>query len=157
MTPPSTASRAPASTAEAYSRGTEPPTIFHSNWMPEPGGSGSTASSTSPYMPRPRVARLGGLGDRLAVGHLGSADVGVDAVLAHQPVDDHLQVQLAHAGDDRLAGLGVGVDPEGGVLIGQLAQADAHLVLVLLGLGLDGHPDDRLGEDDRLQHDRVLL
>ena len=36
-------------------------------------------------------------GDALAVGHLGPADVGLDLELAHQAVDDDLQVQLAHA------------------------------------------------------------
>ena len=43
------------------------------------------------------------LGDALAVGHLRPAHVGVDLELAQQPVDDDLQVQLAHAGDDGLA------------------------------------------------------
>ena len=40
--------------------------------------------------------------DRLAVGDLGLADVGVDLELALQAVDDDLEVELAHAGDDRL-------------------------------------------------------
>ena len=40
----------------------------------------------------------------------------------------------------------VGVGLEGGVLLGQLHQGDAHLLLARLGLGLDGHPDHRLGE-----------
>ena len=43
------------------------------------------------------------LGDALAVGHLRPAHVGVDLELAQQPVDDDLQMQLAHAGDDGLA------------------------------------------------------
>ena len=83
---------------------------------------------------------------RLAIGDLRPADVRVHAVLAHQAVDEHLQVQLAHAGDDRLAGFGVRVDAERRILVGQLAQRDAHLVLILLGLGLDRDADDRLGE-----------
>ena len=65
--------------------------------------------------------RLGG--DRLAVGDLRLADVGADLELAHQAVDDDLEVQLAHAGDDRLAGLLVGADPEGRILLRQLAAA----------------------------------
>ena len=48
--------------------------------------------------------------NRLAVGDLGLADVGLDVVLAAHAVDQHLEVQLAHAGDLGLAGLLVGLD-----------------------------------------------
>ena len=51
---------------------------------------------------------LRGPAGRLAIGDLRAADVGVDRELAQQPVDDDLQVQLAHARDERLAGLLVG-------------------------------------------------
>ena len=53
------------------------------------------------------------LADGLAVGDLRLADVGRDAELAHEAVDDDLEVQLAHAGDDDLAGLVVGAHAEG--------------------------------------------
>ena len=46
-----------------------------------------------------------GFDDRLAVGDLRPADVRVDLELAHEAVDDDLEVQLAHAGDERLPGL----------------------------------------------------
>ena len=95
------------------------------------------------------------LGDRLAVGHLRLADGGVDLELAEHAVDQHLEVQLAHAGDDGLAGLLVGADLEGRVLLGERVEGLGHLVLVDLGLGLDGDVDDRLGELERLEHDRV--
>ena len=68
-------------------------------------------------------------------------------------VDDDLEVQLAHAGDDGLAGVLVGADLEGGVLLGQALEGLAHLLLVDLGLGLDRHVDDRLGELELLQRD----
>jgi hypothetical protein len=93
-----------------------------------PGSAGSTRMliTTWPYWPLPpvcgrtcpRPSRRGA--DRLAVGHLRLADVGLDLELAHHAVDDDLEVQLAHAGDDRLAGLLVGVHAEGRVLLGQL-------------------------------------
>ena len=95
------------------------------------------------------------LGDRLAVGDLRLADGGVDLELAQHAVDEHLEVQLAHAGDDGLAGLLVGADLEGRVLLGQREERLAHLVLVGLGLRLDGDVDDRLGELELLEHDRV--
>ena len=99
----------------------------------------------------------GGLGDGLLVRYLGLADVGLDLELAQQPVDYYLQVQLAHTGDDRLTGLLVGVGLEGRVLFGQLCESDAHLLLAGLGLGLDGHADDGLGELHVLEHDLVLV
>src|SRR3990172_7647164 len=95
--------------------------------------------------------RLDGARKRLAVGDLWPADVGVDAELAQHPVDDDLQVQLAHAGDERLARLLLEVRLEGRVLLRQLAQRLAHLVRVGLRLRLDGDGDDGLREADRLQ------
>ena len=95
------------------------------------------------------------LRDRLAIGDLRRADVGVHAVFAAQAVDDDLQVQLAHAGQDGLAGLLVGLQPQRGILAGQLLQAERHLLDALLGLRLDGDVDDRHREGHALQHDRV--
>ena len=96
-----------------------------------------------------------GLGDRLAVGHLRLADGGVHLELAEHAVDDHLEVELAHPGDDGLAGLLVGADLEGRVLLGQAEEGLAHLVLVDLGLGLHRDVDDGLGELEVLEHDLV--
>jgi hypothetical protein len=45
-----------------------------------------------------------------------------------------------------LAGLFVGANPEGRVLVGERRERLAQLVLVGLGLRLDGHVDDGLGE-----------
>src|SRR5205823_10947803 len=57
------------------------------------------------------------LADRLAVGDLRPSDVRVDVELAHHAVDDDLQVELAHPGDDRLARLLVRADAEGRILL----------------------------------------
>ncbi len=95
--------------------------------------------------------------DGLLVGHLGSADVGFHLELTEQTVHDDLQVELAHAGDDGLTGLLIGVGLKGGILLRQLDQRHGHLLLTSLGLGLDGHPDNRLGELHGLQNDGVLL
>ena len=65
--------------------------------------------------------------------------------------------KLAHAGDDRLAGLFVGEDAEGRIFLCQALQRVGHLLLVELGLRLNGHRDDRIGEGRRLQQDRVIL
>ena len=99
---------------------------------------------------------LGGAADRLPVGDARPADVGRDLELADHAIHEDVEVQLAHAGDAGLAALLVRVDAEGGVLLGQALQGESQLVLVGLGLGLDGDFDDRLREDDRLEDDRVV-
>src|SRR6478735_4322015 len=76
-----------------------------------------------------------GLADRLAVRDLRLADVGLDVDLAAHAVDEDVEVQLAHAGDDGLAGLLVGADLEGRVLLGEALDRGAQLLLVALGLG----------------------
>ena len=65
---------------------------------------------------------VGRTGERLLVGDLRLADARLDAELALQTVDDDLEVQLAHAGDDDLTGLLVGLDAEGRVLGHQLLR-----------------------------------
>src|SRR4051794_2404815 len=99
---------------------------------------------------------LGGAADCLAVGDLRPAGVRLDVELAAHAVDQHLEVKLAHAGDLGLAGLLVRLDLERRVLLGQAAQGDRHLLLVGLGLRLDGDLDDRLGELDHLELDRCV-
>ena len=97
------------------------------------------------------------LADGLAVGDLRGAHVGLDLELAAHAVHEHVQVELAHTADDGLAGLLVEGDGEGGVLLGELLDGHAQLLLVALGLGLDGHVDDRGREGHGLQDDRGAL
>src|ERR1700689_150432 len=93
-------------------------------------------------------------GDRLAVGHLRPADVRLDLQLAAHAVNRHLEVQFPHAGDDRLAGFLVGPDLEGRVLLGEPLDRGAQLLLVALGLRLDGDVDHRGRERHPLQDHR---
>ncbi len=65
-------------------------------------------------------------------------------------------MQFAHAGDDGLARFLVGVHPERGVFLRQLAERDAHLLLIGLGLRLDRHRDHRFGKLHPLQGDDVV-
>src|SRR5438874_9479395 len=69
----------------------------------------------------PDVAALAlrGLGEGLAVRDLRPADVRGDAEFPEHAVDDDLEVQLAHARDQRLTRLLIGVDAEGRILLGQ--------------------------------------
>ncbi len=99
---------------------------------------------------------LAGVADGLAIGHLRLADIGFDAELAAHAVDDDVQVQLAHPGNDGLRGLLVGLHPERRVFLGQLAQGDAHLLLVGLGLRFHRHRDHRIGEVHAFEDDRLV-
>ena len=78
---------------------------------------------------------VAGLADGLAVGHLRLAHGRLHAELALHPVHQDLQVQFAHAGDDRLPRLFIGAHAERRIFLCQPAQRDAHLFLVGLGLG----------------------
>src|SRR5690606_25572061 len=93
------------------------------------------------------------LADRFAVGHLRLADRSLDAELALHAIDQDLEMELAHARDDRLAALLVGTHAERRVFLGEARQRDAHLLLVGLGLGLHGLRDDGLGELHALEDD----
>ncbi len=66
-------------------------------------------------------------------------------------------MQLAHARNDKLAGFLVGEAAEGRVFLGQALQAFAQFLAVGLGLRLDGHADDRLGESRRFERDVEIL
>ena len=98
-----------------------------------------------------------GLADRLAVCNLRVTDVALHLEFTTHTVDDDVELQLAHAGDQGLAGLFVGLHLEGRILVGQLRQSDAHLLLVGLGLRLHGHLDHRIREGHGFEGDRGLL
>ena len=83
--------------------------------------------------------------DRLAVGDAGLLRVDADAEPAGQPLDDHLQVDLALARDDRLVDLLVDPVAERRVLLLERRQADRELVLVALGAQAQGDVDVGIG------------
>src|SRR6267143_44921 len=100
--------------------------------------------------------RLGRLADGLAVGDLGLADVGLHPELAQQAVHDDLEVQLAHAVDERLSRLLVARHAEGWILERESRQRHRDLLLVGAGLRLDRDRDDGLREGHRLEDDRLV-
>ena len=144
------------------SDGTEPPLIFGDELVALAGVRldvdvhDAVLARTAGLLDELALDLLGGAADGLAVGDLRLADVRLDAELALHAVDEDLQVKLAHAGDLGLAGLLVGGDDERRVLLGQAAEGDGHLLLIGLGLRLDGHLDDRLREGHRLELDRLV-
>ena len=90
-----------------------------------------------------RVVELGALRDRLAVGHLRRARLDLAAVLALHALDVDVEVQLAHAGDDGLAALGIHAGAERRVLAHEAAERLRQVVLRLVVLGLDRERDHR--------------
>src|SRR3546814_16518495 len=88
------------------------------------------------------------LADRLAVGDLRLADIRLDVELALHAVDEDVQVQLAHAGDDGLAGLFVGMPAERRVPLRPTPQGHAPFFLAEIGFRLtrprtDGRTKER--------------
>ena len=84
--------------------------------------------------------------NRFTVGDLRLADIGQDVELPAHPIDDDIEVQLAHSGDDRLPRLLIGVHAERRIFLGQLPERNTHLLLIGLGFRLDCDGNNRLGE-----------
>src|SRR5919108_138618 len=101
--------------------------------------------------------RFGLFADGFAIRNLRLADVGLNLILAHHAVNDDFQMQLAHAADDGLSTVGIGVDLKGRIFLGQLGKRHAHLFLVGFRLGLNRHRNYRDGELDRFQGNRMFL
>jgi len=102
------------------------------------------------------AARFGFAGDRFFVGDLGLADDDFDLHVAGELVAQDFQVQLAHAGNDGLAGFFIVVGAEGWVFALERSERFAQLLLIGGGLGLDRHADDGLGEGWALEEDRMI-
>ena len=153
----------PCSTGLMYSFGMLPPTTLFSTTTPLPFSPGSIADDRVAVLAAP--ARLTDelalafrrLRDRLAVGDLRLARDRLHVELAEHPVLDDVQMQLAHAGDDRLTRFLVRCHAERRVFLGEPLQRHRHLVAVGLAVRLDRHRDDRLGERDRFEQDRMLF
>ena len=104
-----------------------------------------------------RVIVLGRLPNGLAIRHLRLADVRADVELALHAIDDDFEMQLAHAGENRLAGIGIGRNFERRIFLRQLGDRHAQLFLIGLGLRLDRELNHRRREVDRFEQHRVLL
>ena len=78
-------------------------------------------------------------GDRFAIGDLRLARVGVHFELAKHPVANDFQVQLAHPGDDGLAGVFVRINAESRVFFCEALQRSRHFFLIQFCLRLNRH------------------
>ncbi|CAB4719966.1 unannotated protein [freshwater metagenome] len=94
-----------------------------------------------------------GLRNRFAVGHLWLTDGRVDLELTEHAVDEHLEMQFAHSGDDGLRSVFVGTNLEGRIFFGEREESLGHLVLIGLGLGLNRDVDNGFGEDELFEYE----
>ena len=78
-------------------------------------------------------------GNGLAIRDLRFARICVHFELAKHTIANDFQVQLAHTGDDRLAGVFVRVNAERRIFFGKTLQRDPHLFLIQFCLWLDSH------------------
>src|SRR5690554_3911355 len=91
-----------------------------------------------------------------AVSNLRLAYVRFYLELALETVNDDVEVQLAHTGNNGLTRLFVRMNTERRVFLCQTLQRQAHFLLVSLGLGLYRDRDYRLRELHALQNNRAL-
>ncbi len=92
--------------------------------------------------------------NRFAIGDLRAPDGRLYAKLAHHAVNNDLQVQFAHPGNDGLSGVRIAVHAERRIFLRQLLHGVAELVLIGLGLGLDGDRNNGCRKYDVLENDR---
>ena len=65
-----------------------------------------------------------------AVGNLRLADICLNVKLALHAVDEDFEMELAHAGHDRLTGIFIGMNAECRVFFCEALQSDAHFFLI---------------------------
>src|SRR5467141_1495212 len=101
--------------------------------------------------------RGGLLANGFAVRHLGTPHVGLHVIFAQHAVHDNFQVQFAHAGDQRLPGIRFRGNTERGIFLRQPLHRHTQFVLVGFRLRLDGHGNNRCGEIDIFENDRLAF
>ncbi len=153
----------PFSTPGIYSFGTAPPTIFELEArsrarlgrLEDDDHLRKLASAAGLLLVH--IFLLNTLRQLLAISDLRRADIGVDFIGTPQNIDLDVEMQLAHALEDRLAGFLIGRNAEGRILRRELRQSDTELFLVGLRLRLDRDLDDRIGKFHPLQNHRLVL
>ena len=91
--------------------------------------------------------------DGLPIGDPGGTELRLHPEAALQAGDQHIQLHIAGAGEDHLAGLRIVDHGEGGVLLVHPGQTCGHFVVLAPGLGGNSLGIAGLGEGDTLQGD----
>ena len=95
-----------------------------------------------------------GLGDGFAVRHLRLTNGCINFELTKHAIDEHLKMQFALSGNNRLSGVFIGTNLEGGVFFGEREQRLGHFVLIGFGLWLNRNVDNGLREDEFFKYER---
>ncbi len=98
-----------------------------------------------------------GLANGFAVSNLRLTNIGFHLKFTKQTVNDNLQMELAHTGDNGLTGFFIGVAFKGRVFFSKLLQTDTHLFLTRFGFRLNRNTDNRLREVHGFQNNGMLL
>ena len=95
--------------------------------------------------------------DHFLIGNLWCTHVCFHLELTQQTVNNDLQVQFAHTGDDGLACFFIGVFTERRVFFRQFCQSNAHFLLTGFGLRLNGNTNNRFRKFHGFQHNLCLF
>src|SRR3990172_10269116 len=90
--------------------------------------------------------------DRFSICNARPTYIGLNPKLSKHAVNQYIEVQFAHPGNNRLPGILIRADTEGRILFGQLAERFAHLILIRCALWFDRDRNDRLREGDAFQY-----
>ena len=116
-----------------------------------------TILTTAAGLTLEETTRLDIFADGFAVSNLRFADVAVYFEFTGHAVDDDIQMEFAHTGDDGLAGFSIGLDFECRVFFSQTSQGNAHFFLVSFRLRFNGYGNNRIREFHLFKNDRVFF
>ena len=97
-----------------------------------------------------------GFTDGFTVSDLRFAYGAVYVEFTSHTIDDDVEVEFAHAGDDGLVGFWIGVYFEGRIFFCQSLKSIAHLFLVSFGLWFNSNGNDRIREFHFFEDDRMI-
>ena len=99
---------------------------------------------------------LRGVPDALAVGNLRLTNICLNTELAAHAIDNNIEVQFAHTGDDGLPRFFIGLNAERGIFLCKLGQRQPHLFLIDLRSRLNSNRNNRLRKLHSLEHHRII-
>ena len=97
-----------------------------------------------------------GFTDGFTVSNLRFAYGAVYVKFTSHTIDNDVEVEFAHAGDDGLVGFRIGVYFEGRIFFCQSLKSIAHLFLVSFGLWFNSNGNDRIREFHFFEDDRMI-
>src|SRR3989339_99883 len=94
--------------------------------------------------------------DRFAVADLWLTHITLHRELSLHAIDNDIQVQLSHTGNDDLVGFLIRAHAEGWIFLGKFIERHAHLFLILFCFWLNRNGNNWFWEADGLEQDWVI-